>query len=285
MLYLHRSSRADYLVDTLGDVLIQPLPDPMASEVVAVPTRGVERWLTQRLSNRLGARPGAGDGISANINFPFPGTLIAKAMAAVDIAGTSGGDNDPWSPERSVWPLLQLVDEHLGDPLMRPLAAHLRASSPTAGDDIPRRFTAVRHLADLYDRYAVHRPGMLLAWERGPMNTLSSPRPEDMAWQAELWRLLRHRLGGPSPAERLETAPPRIEAQPSLLDLPARILVVRPHPPAHQSSQGVESYCRAPRRAPVPASSIRRVMGPGCGPGAAPAGRVAQTRRPDRAVA
>jgi exodeoxyribonuclease V gamma subunit len=223
VLYLHRSSRADYLLDALGDVLTQPLPDPMAAEVVAVPTRGVERWLTQRLSNRLGARPGAGDGISANIDFPFPGTLIATAMAAVDITGTSGRDNDPWSPERSVWPLLQLVDEHLGDPLMRPLAAHLRASSPTAADDTPRRFTAVRHLADLYDRYAVHRPGMLLAWERGSVSTLSSPRPEDMAWQAELWRLLRHRLGPPSPAERFETAPPRIEAQPSLLDLPGRI--------------------------------------------------------------
>ena len=75
-------------------------------------------------------------------------------------------DNDPWSPERSVWPLLQLVDEHLDDPLMRPLAAHLRASSPCGPDGIPRRFTAVRHLADLYDHYAVHRPGMLLAWER-----------------------------------------------------------------------------------------------------------------------
>ena len=129
---------------------------------------------------------------------PFRARSLQRPWPPSTSRARLGGDNDPWSPERSVWPLLQLVDEHLGDPLMRPLAAHLRASSPTAGDDIPRRFTAVRHLADLYDRYAVHRPGMLLAWERGPMNTLSSPRPEDMAWQAELWRLLRHRLGGPA---------------------------------------------------------------------------------------
>ncbi len=196
----------------------------MAREVVAVPTRGVERWLTQRLSHRLGAQPGAGDGVSANIDFPFPGTLIGTAMAAVDVAGTSRRDSDPWSPERSVWPLLQLVDEHLDDPLMRPLAVHLRASSPSAeADGLPRRFTAARHLADLFDHYAVHRPGMLLAWERGPVKALGSPRAEDMAWQAELWRLLRHRLDGPSPAERFETAPYRIERQPSLLDLPARI--------------------------------------------------------------
>ena len=66
-----------------------------------------------------------------------------------------------------MWPLLALVDEHIDDPLMRPLAAHLRAASPAAPDARPRRFTAVRHLADLYDHYAVHRPDMLLSWQQG----------------------------------------------------------------------------------------------------------------------
>jgi exodeoxyribonuclease V gamma subunit len=227
---LHRSSRADYLVDALGDVLLQPLPDPMAREVVAVPTRGVERWLTQRLSHRLGATPGESDGVSANIDFPFPGTLISAAMSAAAGLGSTGrstarlpAGTDPWSPERSVWPLLQLVDEHIDDPLMRPLTAHLRASSPAEADGRPRRFTAVRHLADLYDHYAVHRPGMLLAWERGTEAALRSARPEDMAWQAELWRLLRRRLDVPSPAERFQSAPARIETEPTLLDLPRRI--------------------------------------------------------------
>jgi exodeoxyribonuclease V gamma subunit len=212
----------------------------MTREVVAVPTRGVERWLTQRLSHRLGARAGESDGVSANIDFPFPGTLVAATMAAVgglgprtQRAGAPGAGGrgpgrpgthpDPWSPERSVWPLLQLVDKHIDDPLMRPLAAHLRASSPAEPDGKPRRFTATRHLADLFDQYAVHRPAMLLAWERGREADLRSARPDDMAWQAELWRLLRRRLGVPSPAERFDAAPSRIEAEPGLLDLPSRI--------------------------------------------------------------
>ncbi len=46
-----------------------------------------------------------------------------------------------------------------------------------------------------------------------------------MAWQAELWRHLRHRLGFPSPAERFTTAPALIEAAPDLLDLPGRVSV------------------------------------------------------------
>ncbi|HXW82566.1 MAG TPA: exodeoxyribonuclease V subunit gamma, partial [Acidimicrobiales bacterium] len=223
MLYLHRSSRADYLVDALGDVLAEPLVDAMAREVVAVPTRGVERWLAQRLSHRLGARAGAGDGVSANIAFPFPGTLIADAMGAVSGLGASAPGRDPWSPERSVWALVALMDEHFDDPLIGPLTAYLRASSPDRPGQRPRRFTAARHLADLYDHYAVDRPGMLLAWKDRAEKDLATSRPEDMAWQAELWRRLRDSLGAPSLAERFEEAPARIEAEPGLLDLPARI--------------------------------------------------------------
>lgn len=223
MLYLHRSERSDYLVEALGDVLAEPLADPMAKEVVAVPTRGVERWLTQRLSHRLGASAGGGDGVCANIEFPFPGAVVAMATTAACEPGALQQGNGPWAPERAVWPLLQLVDEHLADEVMWPLAAHLRASSPTEGAKGPRRFTTVRHLADLYDRYAVHRPEMLLTWKDRADVTLPASRAADMAWQAELWRHLRDRLGLPSPAERFEIAPPLIEAQPELLDLPSRI--------------------------------------------------------------
>ena len=54
-LHLHRAERADRLVRALGEMLSTPLPDPFATEIVSVPTPGVERWLAQRLSGRLGA--------------------------------------------------------------------------------------------------------------------------------------------------------------------------------------------------------------------------------------
>ena len=54
MLRLHRAERADVLAAELGRELATPLRDPFASEVVAVPAKGVERWLTQRLSTVLG---------------------------------------------------------------------------------------------------------------------------------------------------------------------------------------------------------------------------------------
>ncbi len=251
MLYVHRSERADRLIEILGDVLAEPLPDPMTGEIVAVPTRGVERWLAQRLSHRLGAGPDRADGVCANIAFPFPGTLINAATAAA-IGMPAGAD--PWLPERSVWPLVELIDVHLDEPFLQPLAAHLRAASPAGLAAVPgvatrdadtargpagpngagplgavaaigplavpiRRFATVRHLADLYDHYAVHRPEMIVAWAAGAPEGIAAPG----VWQAELWRRLRRRIGVDSPAERIRSASMRLAESASVVDLPPRL--------------------------------------------------------------
>ena len=231
MLHIHRSERADHLVEALGDLLLDALDDPMAAEVVAVPTRGVERWLTQRLSHRLGAGPDGGDGICANVEFPFPGSLIREATA---VACGFDPDDDPWPPERSVWPLLDIVDADLGEPYLQPLAAHLKVGALEGrdGEEVLRRYPIVRHLADLYDRYGVHRPDMVLSWfgqgEPPHVNGFADAAADDApagpsAWQAELWRRLRHHVGVASPAERLEAAAARITEEPSLLALPPRL--------------------------------------------------------------
>src|SRR3954471_19192110 len=67
MLHVHRSDRADGLAEALRTLLADPPADPFAREVVCVPTRGMERWLTQRMSSALG--------ICANVDFPFPRRL------------------------------------------------------------------------------------------------------------------------------------------------------------------------------------------------------------------
>ena len=80
MLTLHRAERADTLADTLAVLLATPPADPFAREVVAVPARGMERWLTQRLSTALGTT--GGDGVAANIDFPSPARLVDEALSA-----------------------------------------------------------------------------------------------------------------------------------------------------------------------------------------------------------
>ena len=94
----------------------------------------MERWLTQRMSAVLGARTGRADGICANVEFPSPHRLVTDAVAAA-----SGIDPaaDPWLPERSVWPLLAVVQESLPEPWLATLAAYLGAEHPALRPDAP----------------------------------------------------------------------------------------------------------------------------------------------------
>ena len=203
VIYLHRSSRADGLVRALAASLSSPLADPFAPEVIAVPTRGVERWMSQQLSAVLGAGAGGGDGICANVDWPSPRRLVDAALAA---ASDVDSDTDPWRPAFAVWPLLQIVETHLPD--FPPLARHLEVAD--------RRMSAVQHLAGLFERYGVERPELIRDWADGA-------DPDD--WQARLWRALRAHLGTPSPAERLLPACARLAEEPELVDLPARFAV------------------------------------------------------------
>ncbi len=237
VLHLHRAARADVLAGALADMLAEPSGDPLDPDLVAVPTRGMERWLTQRLSGVLGASPARRDGVCANVLFPSPHRLVADAVA---VASGVDPERDPWLPERSVWPLLQVVDECLGEPWLAALAAYLRAGAPRAaggaaasGDGAAaasdplrreRRLSIVRHLAGLYDRYALHRPEMLAEWAAGrDADGAGETLPVGKAWQAELWRRLRRRIGVPGPAERRARACARLIEDPAVSDLPARL--------------------------------------------------------------
>ncbi|OLM19308.1 Exodeoxyribonuclease V gamma chain [Pseudonocardia sp. Ae707_Ps1] len=193
VLELHRAERADTLVDALAAVLAEGSGDPFAAEFVAVPERGVERWLAQKLSHRLGAGSGSG-GVCANVRFPSPAQLLGEIVTHV--AGVDA-ETDPWAPGRAVWPLLEIVDEaaRSGDDRFTGLAAHLDRGGHG------RRYALARSLAGLFGSYATHRPGLLRGWRAGDDGV-----PADLGWQPELWRRLRARLDVPGPAERLDAA-------------------------------------------------------------------------------
>ena len=223
MLNLHRSERADVLVDALGDLLVTPLSDPLAPEIVAVPTRGVERWITQRLSHRLGTSGSGEDGVCANIDFSSPRDLLREIVA---VAYGAEPDADPWRPERSVWPIIDLIDRHGEDPALALLQAHLRAATPLdrRGEIQPvRRFAVARHLSELFDRYSLHRPGMVRSWASATSAT--SATSETYAWQAHLWQILRAEIGSPSPAERAINVAQRLVDEPEASDLPERLSI------------------------------------------------------------
>ncbi|SCX55070.1 DNA helicase/exodeoxyribonuclease V, gamma subunit [Klenkia marina] len=221
MLHLHRAERTSRLADALGEVLAAPLADPFAEEVVAVPAKGVERWLAQRLSTVLGAGD-ARDGICSGVRFPSVRGLVDEA-----VAGATGTDprDDPWA--HPVWPLLQVVDGALGESWLAVLARHL--GHGVADDDARhgRRWATVAHLAELHRSYAEHRPTMVVDWAQGHDTDGEQPLPADLRWQAELYRRLRAELG-PGPGERLPAACAALRADPQLADLPERLSLFGP---------------------------------------------------------
>src|SRR5688500_1563367 len=97
-LHLHRAPRTDVLADALGALLATPPDDPFAQELVLVPAKGVERWLSQRLSHVLGAGP-SGDGVCAGVEFRNPRSLVAELTGTTDV--------DPWAADSLAWPLLE----------------------------------------------------------------------------------------------------------------------------------------------------------------------------------
>jgi exodeoxyribonuclease V gamma subunit len=200
-------------------VLAVPPDDPFAAEVVAVPAKGVERWLAQRLSHVLGTN--AGDGVCANVDFPWPSALIDEALQATSTEHATAVER--WAPARSVWPLLDVIDASIpGETWCRSLAQHLGTDTEDKG----RRLAVARRLASRFDEYGQSRPEMLRAWaagrdERGD----GTPLDDDLRWQAELWRRLRDALATPSPAELLEDACRQLRDQPDLSTLPGRISV------------------------------------------------------------
>lgn len=217
-LHLHRASRTDQLADALGELLAVPLADPFAEEVVVVPEKGVERWLAQRMSHRLGVGPRGGDGVCAGVRFLRPGSLVSLLL--------DRERDDPWSPDRLVWPLLETIDASLDEPWCADLARHL--GHGLTGDDADlrrdRRYSVARRLAGLFASYAVQRPGVVTDWRAGRAGDgAGGDLPADLAWQAELWRRLVERVGVAPPDERHAGALAALEAGGAGLDLPARL--------------------------------------------------------------
>ncbi|MGN2639557.1 exodeoxyribonuclease V subunit gamma [Nocardia takedensis] len=224
-LHLHRAERADALADGLAALLAVPLSDPFAAEVVAVPAKGVERWLAQRLSGVLGVSGSAArDGIAANIAFPAPAALVAGVQASA--AGLRAQD-DPWSRERMVWAMLRVVDAAVGEPWAAVLARHLGAGADTSGEHrVGRRYATAARLCDLLDGYAAQRPALLTEWAAGEdTDGAGGAVPADLLWQPRLWRRLRAEIGAPGPAERLADTCAAVRAHPQRLDLPHRLSV------------------------------------------------------------
>ena len=184
MMHLYSADRALPLVGRVADILEDPPADPMTPEWLAVPSDGMRRWLMLELARRLGAAgPDDGDGVAANIVRAYPGTLRSSVLSA----DRGDPECDPWAIDRLVWPVLAVARRDVADPRL----AALNRLAPGAS-----RYAQARRVADLFDRYHLHRPAMVRAWAAGEDVDGSGRRVAEAAlWQPHLWRQVPRRGG------------------------------------------------------------------------------------------
>jgi exodeoxyribonuclease V gamma subunit len=160
-LYIHSSNRLEELAKLLAESLRGAGGDLLRREVVVVQTPGVARWLSLCLADELGC--------CMNVEYLFPRNFV-DAMCG----GLLGG-KAPAHPDvgRLGWRIFARLSEVAAMPGAEALARYL------AGGSALKRWRLAGKLADLFDRYLVHRPEIVAGWEAGA---------EPGEWQAELWR-------------------------------------------------------------------------------------------------
>ena len=185
-LHLHRGTGTDVLADGLGRAPgRRRCADPFAEEVVVVPAKGVERWLTQRLSHRLGAGPAGQRRRLRRRAFPQPPLAggAADRHRATTTRGTptgSCGRCSTSSTPRSTSRGARTLARHLGHGADGERAASCGATAATrssAGWPVSSRRTpcSARRCSPTGAR-------------AGTPTAPGRTSPATSTWQAELWR-------------------------------------------------------------------------------------------------
>jgi exodeoxyribonuclease V gamma subunit len=165
-LHLHTSNRLDILADRLAAVMAGPPASPLAPEIIVVQSRGMQRWLSLRIARSLG--------ICANCVYPFPNAFFADTLRDC-LPGQP--DTRPFERDVLAWRLMGLLSH---EPAAS-VAAYLQDDAGL------KRYQLACRIADTFDQYAVFRPDMLAAWEKGK---LCYENDSEELWQAELWQSL-----------------------------------------------------------------------------------------------
>lgn len=160
------------LIESLAQRLRTPLSDPMAQEIIVVPVADMANYLKRELGRRLGDS-GKNNGIVANVNFMYPRELINATPTM-----PTGVSKSPWDATRLTWSIMSLINSNVLKSLPKSFA-----TTP---------LTSARRTAELFDRYASHRPEMLRGWADGHKYDVSSNGTQD--WQVEVFKLLNAHL-------------------------------------------------------------------------------------------
>lgn len=168
-----------FLQDMAGSLSV----DPLARACVIVQNRGMARWLELQCSARLG--------VWANPWFPFPRTFVEWLVRQ---ARDEGADLGPTVDVDALrWTVAAVLPPLLGEPAFEPIRWWMRSK-----DDPARLLALAGRIAGVFDRYLLHAPDWLAAWEGGESRVTERDTQDARAteaWQSALWRDVVTRMG------------------------------------------------------------------------------------------
>uniref|UniRef100_Q3ASJ4 RecBCD enzyme subunit RecC n=1 Tax=Chlorobium chlorochromatii (strain CaD3) TaxID=340177 RepID=Q3ASJ4_CHLCH len=168
-LHLYTSNRMEMLVDSLAEVVRQPLASVFEHEVIVVQSRGMQRWLSMELAGRFG--------VWANGRYPFPNAMVQELFKQLL---PSVAQSDAFKKEVMSWRVMRLLPHLLEMAEFLPLRRYAADDS-----DGLKLFQLSEKIADTFDQYTLFRPDMLALWEAG-----GGVAEGGEAWQPLLWRAL-----------------------------------------------------------------------------------------------
>ena len=160
-LIIHQSNHVESLAEALTGELAVYNRDPLTPVTIVVQSRGMERWLSIELAQRMG--------LIANARFPFPNTILSEIFTAVMV---DASQTNLFETDTLTFRAMKTLPSCLAEESFAPLQEYISKS-----DDDLRRFQLCQKIATMYDQLATFRPEVIRAWDLGDFDS----------WHGSLW--------------------------------------------------------------------------------------------------
>ncbi|ADD67322.1 exodeoxyribonuclease V, gamma subunit [Denitrovibrio acetiphilus DSM 12809] len=168
MLKIYTGNRLERLLEKMDMNICSAGSGPLTKVPICIQTPGMQRWIGIKLAELTG--------ISANLDFIFPGALMKR------LAGVGAGEKAPW-PEKNelVWKVYSKLNSLPSEQFYEHIRNYLEGDINGI-----RAYRLAGRIADVFDQYQVYRPQMVLDWLS--VKPKNPPVEDNDIWQMELFR-------------------------------------------------------------------------------------------------
>jgi exodeoxyribonuclease V gamma subunit len=174
---VYESTRFESLWCEFERSIASSVSSPLAPETIVVPARGWESWFSRRLASQRGCW--------AQFRFLLPGQWISETLE-----NCLGAEQAPNREQDALtWIIASQLPGLLDDEAFGAVRSYL--FHPDGGTDPQRLIDLSRCIAELFDRYLLHRPELIAAWNQGvDWPECGIPTPPAAVWQRRLWQAI-----------------------------------------------------------------------------------------------